>query len=61
MICVINILGMVGKTCPYRTDDALSTDCTDVGLFCNDVTNVCECDSSHGWYHDGITCIQGSN
>ena len=61
VFCFVNILGMMGKTCPFRTDDAFSTDCTDNGMYCNAATNLCDCDSDNGWYYDGITCSQGNN
>ena len=51
---------MIGKTCPYSPDDAFSTDCTDVGMYCNAATNLCDCDSGNGWIYDGITCSQGN-
>ena len=51
---------MIGKTCPYSPDDAFSTDCTDVGMYCN-AANLCDCDIGNGWIYDGITCSQGNN
>ena len=60
VFCFVNILEMVGKICPYTPDDAFSTDCTDVGMFCNAATNLCDCDSGNGWYYDGTTCSQGN-